>query len=667
MTALMERANLFNDDCIKILKQLPSNSLDSMITDPPAGIDFMGKGWDSDHGGRDHWINWLSVVMREAMRVLKPGAHGLVWAIPRTSHWTACALENSGFEIRDIVHHLFGSGFPKGQNIAKQMDKELGAVRPIVGQQKLTGTARVVGTRGHINKEKDYADSKLRTSTPITTAASATAKQWEGWGTALKPATEHWILVRKPMTETIAANVRKYGTGGINIDGTRIGTTERFNASSGSTTLFKGFAEGEESGRTAIGRYPANLVLSHHAECQKVGTKKVGQGKKVLNSEVKRKYNDQPTTYSKRDVNVTDSPTNYGEETVTKYNCHRDCPVLQLDQQSGSSKSSVAAMNLPDPGHFFKPEEYAKSGKPSPVAGKTVRGFDDEGGASRFFHVEEAPSEEDIKGRYPANLVLSHHEECKEVGTKRVKTSMGVRGRSQSDMDGQGFYAGRGEVGQTVGYADADGMETVAAYECVPTCPIRLLDEQSGTSKSVKIEGGATRKAQTETTTNPSGWTESNRTKKTEGYSDEGGASRFFYCAKVSSSDKNEGLEGMPIGQTKGGGGMADAKLGAAYGSIKAAGQNFHPTVKNTKLMSYLIKLITPPNGIILDPFMGSGTTGVAAIKDGYRFCGMEWKKQYFEIASKRIEAAKAHLRETLRAKRGAVIPQAKRPQEKRV
>lgn len=101
-------------DCLEGLRQLPSNSMGSMVTDPPAGIAFMGKEWDSNKGGRDAWIKWLTQIMREAHRVLKPGAHILVWALPRTSHWTATAVEDAGFEVRDIVSHIHSQGFPKG-------------------------------------------------------------------------------------------------------------------------------------------------------------------------------------------------------------------------------------------------------------------------------------------------------------------------------------------------------------------------------------------------------------------------------------------------------------------------------------------------------------------------------------------------------------------------
>src|SRR3990167_630395 len=115
---------IFNEDCLVTMKRMADNSVDSIVTDPPAGISFMGKHWDGDRGGRDHWIKWLEEIMKEGLRVLKPGGHAFVWALPRTSHWTATALENAGFEIRDCVYHVFGSGFPKSLNVLKQVETQ---------------------------------------------------------------------------------------------------------------------------------------------------------------------------------------------------------------------------------------------------------------------------------------------------------------------------------------------------------------------------------------------------------------------------------------------------------------------------------------------------------------------------------------------------------------
>jgi DNA modification methylase len=191
-------AVIHHGDALKFLKTIPSNSIDSIVSDLPAGIGFMGKHWDGDRGGRDQWISWMQSIAVEALRVVKPGAHALVWALPRTSHWSMTAFENAGWEIRDVVHHLFGQGFPKGKN--------------------------------------------------------------------LKPAVEHWILLRKPLIGSIASNVLIYGTGQLNIDACRVPFAGRDGAWGGLRTCNFGggpnIAE-HRSEKHPLGRWPANLVLSN--------------------------------------------------------------------------------------------------------------------------------------------------------------------------------------------------------------------------------------------------------------------------------------------------------------------------------------------------------------------------------------------------------------------
>jgi site-specific DNA-methyltransferase (adenine-specific) len=138
----------------------------------------MDHVWDADKGGRDEWIGWLTEILIECRRVLKPGAHALLWALPRTSHWTATALEDAGFEIRDVISHVYNTGLPKTLDVAKA-----------------------------INKLGDHPEEAAR---------------WQGWGTGLRPASEHWILARKPLDTTLARNVLKHGTGAINIDASRV-------------------------------------------------------------------------------------------------------------------------------------------------------------------------------------------------------------------------------------------------------------------------------------------------------------------------------------------------------------------------------------------------------------------------------------------------------------
>lgn len=425
--------NLFYGDCLEEMKTFEENYIDSLVTDPPAGISFMGKSWDTDKGGRDNWINWMSEVMRECLRVLKPGAHGLVWSIPRTSHWTATALENAGFEVRDCITHLFGSGFPKSLDISKAIDKAAGCEREIISTVRKTPSA----ARCHEGWKRPWAEGK--NTMDITAATTEDAKEWEGWGTALKPAAEFWWLVRKPLSEkTVAANVLKWGTGGININGSRIGK-DIISTHGGGDKLARiktGKSEGVGEYKTHTGRFPANLVFSHTPEC-------------------------------------------------TEDQCTLICAINQLNEQSGNLGKSTGGNSVAISKH-----SYGKFGK------------------------------------------------------------------------------------------------ELNSNQC--------------------------------------------------GFGDSGGASRFFYCAKISTRERNTGLDDFPdvIGGIKNTSGRGFSENDPNKIIIV---KNNHPTVKSKKLMGYLIKLITPPNGVVLDPFMGSGSTGIAAKENNFRFIGIEKEKEYFDIASARI------------------------------
>lgn len=206
-------------DCIAGMRDVPYESADAMITDPPAGIAFMGRDWDGDRGGRESWVVWLAGAMREAWRILKPGAHSAVWALPRTQHWTMLALENAGYEIRDVVYQAFATGFPKALDVAK----------------------------------------------------AAELDTMQGVHTALKPAVEPWIIVRKPFAGTVADVARLHGTGGLDVDAARIGNERRYNPPAGNTpddvyNLGIG-ALHEGAGTVAVGRWPAHFVLAHLPEC----------------------------------------------------------------------------------------------------------------------------------------------------------------------------------------------------------------------------------------------------------------------------------------------------------------------------------------------------------------------------------------------------------------
>jgi site-specific DNA-methyltransferase (adenine-specific) len=340
---------LYHSDALDVLYTLPDASVHAVVTDPPSGIAFMNMAWDDDRGGRAQWVAWLTEIMCEAYRVLKPGAHGLVWALPRTSHWTACALEDAGFEIREKVYQLFATGFPKALDISKAIDAELGATREAVGERKLQGKARVL--KGN-NYNGGYSQEPTDNYT-ITAPATPEAQQWDGYKTALKPAAEEWILIRKPLSErNVARNVLAHGTGGLNIDACRVGTAADMNprdfddsrrTSPKFSGKYNGGLEGQYRARCGTvppGRYPPHVVFSHASDC-------------------------------------TDTA------------CVEGCPVQALGDQSGVSVSSSNARH-----NGARPKTKAKGAEKAHL----TTGHDDTGTAARFFPVfryqaKPAPSE----------------------------------------------------------------------------------------------------------------------------------------------------------------------------------------------------------------------------------------------------------------------------------
>lgn len=438
------------------LQKLDACSVDSLVTDPPAGIAFMNKKFDT-FSSRESFISSMRDIFKECLRVMKPGAHGFVWALPRTSHWTATALEDAGFEVRDVITHLFGSGFPKSHNVGKSIDREANAPREIVGYIRTKDIKRNVShdiALGKTDRQSKWCTGSpsIMIDHPITESATEDAKTWQGWGTALKPASEHWILVRKPCSEkTVAANVLKFGTGAINVDASRIGSEPRTSAIFG--TVMKRGPSSE-----CFGRFPANLVLSHSDHC----------------------------TF--QDVSDRGFHGDTIETITSRWHCVEECPVRMLDAQSG----------IKDNGKF------SKSGS------------------------------RNLKG----------HSRCMNAFDQSVKNAP-------------------------------------------------------------------------------------------DNYGDSGGASRFFYVAKASQSERNAGCEGLVAKNVH----RFDEGIGEGlHPKVPVVEKNTHPTVKSKKFMNYLITMITPPLGTVLDPFLGSGSTGVAAIEAGFKFIGIEKEHDYMAIAKARIE-----------------------------
>ena len=362
---------LLKGNCLDTLKTLDTASVDSIVTDPPYELGFMGKSWDNSG------IAYSTELWAECLRVLKPGGHLLAFSGSRTYHRMVVAIEDSGFEIRDQIMWLYGSGFPKSLDVSKGIDKAAGLLKD-------EGKAFTVAGRTDANLP-DPITKNYKPPLP----ATPEAQQWEGWGTALKPAHEPIVVARKPLIGTVANNVLTYGTGALNIDGSRVGLLH---------------------GETKVGGF---------------GNGGIGFG-------------------------------------------------------GGDGKN--------------------------------------------------VEWQENTQGRWPANVIH-------------------------------------------------DGSDEVLA-----------------------------------------------------GFPNE--AARFFYCAKASKSERNAGLGKLD--------GREVHRYGAGIGEGKtpdapAIDKNFHPTVKPVALMRYLIKLVTPPGGRVLDPFLGSGTTAVAATLEGFEWIGCEMTEDYWPIIEARV------------------------------
>ena len=339
---MIELNRIYNEDCLEGMKLLDDNSIDNIVTDPPYELGFMGKKWDNTG------IAYNIELWRECLRILKPGGHLLAFGGTRTYHRMACAIEDAGFEIRDQMQWIYGSGFPKSMDISKALDKKAGAEREVVGIKP--GHEEFAGrkTKGHLEFKDGTEgfdrpwmhDDKKREMYHMQTAPSTPeAKQWEGWGTALKPANEPIVVARKPLSEkTIVENVLKWGTGGINIDECRIPTEDNLNGGRYSDnkgeitcnvytpTINK---RSKSDYNQPTGRFPANVILDEEAGCM-------------------------------------------------------------LDEQSGISKSSGSGYNF----------ETSNNDNPVRLTNNIKSGlrFNDSGGASRFFYVAKASKKERGEG-----------------------------------------------------------------------------------------------------------------------------------------------------------------------------------------------------------------------------------------------------------------------------
>ena len=254
----MKKITLLHGDCLDKLKELKDNSIDSIVTDPPYGLSFMGKKWDYDVPSVDIW--------KECLRVLKPGGHLLAFAGSRTYHRMAVRIEDAGFEIRDQIMWIYGSGFPKSHNIGKAVDKLQGNEREVVGVNGTIPNHR--GDGSHMMISSSGVKARPREENILTKGNSV----GEGWGTALKPAHEPIVMARKPFKGSVADNTLEWGTGGINIDGTRIGDEVRTTPINSTDvkddkTLFGLHPTIQhERVETTLGRWPANVIFDEEGD-----------------------------------------------------------------------------------------------------------------------------------------------------------------------------------------------------------------------------------------------------------------------------------------------------------------------------------------------------------------------------------------------------------------
>ncbi|MDE2098819.1 MAG: site-specific DNA-methyltransferase [Patescibacteria group bacterium] len=413
MKPLFETAGvvLYHGDCREIMAALPGGGFDAIVTDPPYGLEFMGKEWDklgaaneaatdspgwrAGHGGRGKPSStngvpfggagqrvrygtsaasmqpWHFEWATTAIRVAKPGAHLLAFGGTRTYHRLACAIEDAGFELRDCIMYMFGTGFPKSMDVSKQIDKQARAKRKVVGDHPHAAKNK------HRSKKSTYGTPNQNTT--ITTPATDAAKQWHGFGTALKPAYEPVIVARSPLSEkTVAANVLKHGTGAINIDGCRVPVNGEKAGGSGKPPLqfngenhrpFHDNPQPREFDRTT-GRWPANVIIDdspeimeEFARCgESVSTgalrhinakpKSVAKGAEYKRDSYGHDDSSTPARFfytakaSRRERGEANNHPTVKPLSLMRYLCRLVCPPggIILDPFAGSGTTGIAAM-----------------------------------------------------------------------------------------------------------------------------------------------------------------------------------------------------------------------------------------------------------------------------------------------------------------------------------
>jgi hypothetical protein len=527
-------------DCLEVLRTMADASVDAVVTDPPYGLSFMGKKWDYDVPSVAIWA--------ECLRVLKPGGHLLAFAGTRTQHRMACRIEDAGFEIRDMIAWVYGSGFPKSLDVSKAIDKAAGVEREVVGSRTKAG---IGGSQTFAQDAWTQANRGL-IELAITAPATPEAQQWAGWGTALKPALEPITMARKPLAGTVAANVLEHGTGALNVDGCRVGATKNVPTSVSKKAPANCYGEFAEAGEMLgvgghdpnLGRWPANLI--HDGSDEVVGL---------------------------------------FPETTSGKPCGK----------RGASSHNVAYADI--------------------AVGSDLTGFGDTGSAARFFkqckgYTEAWPNVTPEPANTAANC--SSQQRQSVASALSDAATWALQGAICSSVSLAPFMSATGSELRQLCESVTTAIQSIGPRFWHESEPARLSLKLSHASFAVQREPTGI------TTITASHW-------KSDGSADpvtfsiigmstaaggQASVPRAFYTAKASRDDREDG--------------------------------NTHPTVKPTDLMRYLCRLVTPPGGIVLDPFMGSGSTGKATMLEGFEFIGIEREAPSYAIAQHRISRAQA-------------------------
>jgi DNA modification methylase len=600
------RPKLIHGDCLEQLKSIPDNSIDSIVTDPPYGISFMGKKWDYDVPSVDVW--------KECLRVLKPGGHALIACGTRTQHRMAVNIEDAGFEIRDVITWLYGSGFPKSMDISKAIDKQAGAEREVISEKKK------VQSYGHEGNNCFGGDIDREGKMLITTPSTKETKQWQGWGTALKPATEHMTLARKNGIElTIfkeASEILCQYLSHVIIAESNSALNQRESEEAANTAQWIA-----ESSINTLDVLYEQMVTLQSILTGSTFSNIVNLWKSILDESSKNMSTF--TTLMASSLTI--------ELKILKSYLSR---IMQSNTQDQKIQQNGLLLNAPIVENLLasaltKLNSILSIDVQYDVLNDTGSLTDKLNAACEFWTLARKPLSE----KTVASNVLKHGTGGLNIDGCRVEAS-----NISDDL----FRSRKGGFSSESDIYSNDEKYAIQTTPPQGRWPANLildeeaakaLDKQSGNLKSGKFNQ-ASKKAENSIY----GKHDSYKNPK-QFEASEGGASRFFYVAKASKSERNAGCESLPVkrGGTERMNNSDGRKEELGESDRLTLNQNNHPTVKPIKLMSYLCKLITPPRGIVLDPFMGSGSTGVAAAKEGFGFIGIEREESYIEIAKARI------------------------------